>query len=88
VVFWVADTGRGISPDELPHVFDRFWQAKKGSCTGAGLGLSITRGIVEAHGERTGVESVPERGSVFFFTIPEATSAEPPRPGVTHAPNG
>jgi PAS domain S-box-containing protein len=87
VLFWVADTGRGISPDELPHVFDRFWQAQKGSRMGAGLGLPITRGIVEAHGGRIWVESVPGRGSIFFFTIPEAMSAEAPRPDLRHAPN-
>ena len=87
VLFWVADTGRGMSPDELPHVFDRFWQAKKGSRMGAGLGLPITRGIVEAHGGRIWVESVPGRGSIFFFTIPEAISAERSRPDVAHSPN-
>ncbi len=79
VLFWVADTGCGISPDDLPHVFDRFWQAKKGAREGAGLGLPITRGIVEAHGGRIWVESTPGRGSIFFFTIPQAASLEAPR---------
>ena len=54
VLFWVADTGAGISPDGLPHVFDRFWQARKGTRLGAGLGLPLSRGIVEAHGGRSG----------------------------------
>ena len=76
VLFWVADTGSGISPDGLPHVFDRFWQARKGARQGAGLGLPITRGIVEAHGGRIWVESTLGRGSVFFFTVPEAPSAD------------
>jgi PAS domain S-box-containing protein len=70
VLFRVQDTGRGIAPEHVPHVFDRFWQAEKSSRTGAGLGLAIARGIVEAHGGRIWVESEPERGSTFFFTLP------------------
>ena len=76
VLFWVADTGSGISPDGLPHVFDRFWQARKGAHHGAGLGLPITRGIIEAHGGRIWVESTLGRGTVFFFTVPQAPGAE------------
>jgi PAS domain S-box-containing protein len=71
VVFSVTDTGVGIAPDALPHVFDRFWQATtRARRLGAGLGLPITKGIVEAHGGRIGVESEVERGTTFFFTIP------------------
>ena len=44
VVFWVKDTGAGISAEELPHVFDRFWQARKARRAGAGLGLQIVEG--------------------------------------------
>jgi PAS domain S-box-containing protein len=77
VVFWVADTGAGIPPDGLGHVFDRFWQAKKGARHGAGLGLPISRGIVEAHGGRIWVESTLGCGSTFYFTIPVAPVAEP-----------
>jgi PAS domain S-box-containing protein len=71
VTFSVADTGAGIPPQALSHVFDRFWQAA-GSARrlGAGLGLPITKGIVEAHGGRIWVESEVGRGSTFFFTIP------------------
>jgi signal transduction histidine kinase len=78
VLFWVADTGHGIPPDSLPHVFDRFWQARKGR--GAGLGLPITHGIIETHGGRIWVESTLGRGTIFFFTIPEAPRAEALRP--------
>jgi signal transduction histidine kinase len=85
VLFWVADTGSGISPDELPHVFDRFWQADKSARKGAGLGLPITRGIVETHGGRIWVESTPGRGSIFFFTIPQATPVDAPRPESTQS---
>jgi signal transduction histidine kinase len=86
VLFWVADTGRGISPEGVPHVFDRFWQATKGARQGAGLGLPITRGIVETHGGRIWVESTEGRGSIFFFTIPEAPRAEAPGPEAGQTP--
>ena len=72
VVFWVADSGPGIAPDDLPHVFDRFWQATKGDRRGAGLGLPITKGIVEGHGGRLWAESTLGQGSTFFFSIPRA----------------
>jgi PAS domain S-box-containing protein len=75
VLFRVADTGIGISPDDLPHVFDRFWQAHKGAHHGAGLGLPIVQGIVDAHGGRTWVDSQPGLGSTFFFTIPVSAQA-------------
>jgi PAS domain S-box-containing protein len=79
VVFSVADTGAGIPPESLPHVFDRFWQAAgRASRLGAGLGLPITRGIVEAHNGRIWVKSTVGGGSTFYFTIPEAPAeAEP-----------
>jgi PAS domain S-box-containing protein len=73
VEFSVADTGPGISADDLPHVFDRFWQATaKVRNLGAGLGLPITKGIVDAHGGRIWVESKLGCGTTFFFTIPSA----------------
>jgi PAS domain S-box-containing protein len=70
VVFSVRDSGSGISADHLPHVFDRRWQADKGSIHGTGLGLAIARGIVEAHGGRIWVASAPGKGSAFHFSIP------------------
>jgi signal transduction histidine kinase len=76
VVFWVADTGRGISSENLPRVFDRFWQATRSGRQGAGLGLSITKGIIEAHGGRIWVESAAGIGSTFFFTIPIVSAAQ------------
>jgi PAS domain S-box-containing protein len=72
VLFRVTDTGVGIAPEALPHLFDRFWQMQKARHAGAGLGLPIVKGIVEAHGGRVWVESAPGRGSSFFFTIPAA----------------
>jgi PAS domain S-box-containing protein len=71
VVFSVADTGSGIPPESLPNVFDRFWQASsRARRLGAGLGLPITKGIVEAHRGRIWAESLVGRGSTFFFTVP------------------
>ncbi len=76
VAFTVSDTGCGIPPEHLPHVFDRFWQARRGaSQRGTGLGLAISRGIVEAHGGTTTVESEVGRGTTFRFELPAATRA-------------
>jgi signal transduction histidine kinase len=74
--FAVTDTGPGIPPEELPHIFDRYWQAMRGDRRGAGLGLSIVRGIVEAHGGRIWVESKVGEGSTFIFTVPQQPSPE------------
>ena len=65
----VADTGRGIAPDDLPHIFDRYWRPKGSEAEGTGLGLYIARGIVEAHGGRVWAESSPQ-GATFVFTLP------------------
>jgi two-component system sensor histidine kinase BaeS len=67
-LFRVADTGKGISPEALPHVFDRFW--KSADSGGSGLGLAIARGLVEAHGGQIRVDSVQGRGTVVSFTLP------------------
>jgi PAS domain S-box-containing protein len=74
VRFAVKDTGVGIAADDLPHVFDRYWQKRRsGGEPGVGLGLAIVRGIVDAHGGHLAVESTPGKGSQFSFTIPTAT---------------
>lgn len=69
VVFFVRDTGPGIDADELPRLFERYWRSKKASYRGAGLGLSIARGIVDAHGGRIWAESQVGNGSSFYFTL-------------------
>jgi len=81
IVFAVSDQGPGIADDHLPYLFQRFWQAPDTRHGGAGLGLTIARGIVEAHGGRIWVESSVGRGSTFSFTLPAAAEAarEPER---------
>ncbi|HEY0021180.1 MAG TPA: hybrid sensor histidine kinase/response regulator [Longimicrobium sp.] len=74
VRFWVEDTGPGIPPEQVPHIFGAFWQARHADRRGLGLGLSIARGLVEAHGGRIWVESDPGRGARFVFTLPLAGS--------------
>lgn len=69
----VADTGLGIAPRDLPHVFDRFWRADKSRSRregGSGLGLAIARQLVEAQSGKIGVESELGRGSCFWFELP------------------
>lgn len=73
VIISVADKGVGIAPEELPRVFDRFYRAQGHKQNpGLGLGLYITRLLVEAHGGRIAVESSPGQGSNFRFTLPTA----------------
>ncbi len=69
----VADSGIGIAHDEQPHVFERYWQAHHTMRRrGAGLGLAIAKGIIDAHGGRIWVTSTPGQGSTFTFTLPVA----------------
>lgn len=73
--FEVRDTGIGISPEQLPHVFTKFYQADSSNTReqgGVGLGLAICRSYVEAHGGRIGVESEPQAGSCFWVELPAA----------------
>ena len=71
VLFRVEDTGVGIAPENIPHLFDRFWQAHEAVRGGAGLGLVIAHGIADGHGGRIEVESQPGRGSAFTLVLPE-----------------
>jgi signal transduction histidine kinase len=70
VRFSVKDTGSGIPPDKLEAIFERFWQVGKNDRRGLGLGLYISRCLVEAHGGRIWAESAMGSGSEFFFTVP------------------
>ncbi|HEV2017601.1 MAG TPA: PAS domain S-box protein [Gemmatimonadaceae bacterium] len=73
VRFAVIDTGPGIPPEQVPHIFGRFWQARSSDHRGIGLGLAIAKGLVEAHRGRIWVESQVGLGSTFYFTLPSAT---------------
>lgn len=71
---FVRDTGEGILPEDIPHVFERFYRGEKSrnrSSGGAGLGLAIAKGIIEAHKGNIFVESQPGRETVFTFTLPK-----------------
>jgi signal transduction histidine kinase len=74
----VRDTGPGIAPEHLAHIFDRFYRADRSRARatgGAGLGLAIVRQLVEAHGGRVWAESTPGEGARFIFTLPVASKA-------------
>lgn len=75
VRFAVSDTGPGISPEDVTHLFERFWQAKATRRGGAGLGLAIAKGIIEAHRGTIEVQSELGKGSTFSFTLPVEGSA-------------
>src|SRR5579884_2473370 len=85
VTLTVADTGIGIAPGDLPHIFDRFWRAdsartRTGERPGAGLGLAICKWIAEAHGGQIEVASRPGRGTTFTVTLPREPAARPAPP--------
>jgi signal transduction histidine kinase len=69
---WVQDTGIGIPKDKLGSVFDRFVQVKSLNVKGTGLGLAVVKGIIDAHGQKIWVESEPDKGAKFIFTLEKA----------------
>ena len=92
VVITVADTGAGISGEQLPHIFDKFYQADnqaQAASKGTGLGLAIAKEIVDAHAGQTTVESVVGEGTTFVVTLPTDAPGVKRRPEPTppeHAP--
>lgn len=75
----VADTGRGIAAENLPRIFDRFWQGQDGHRGGAGLGLAICKAIIEALDGQIWVESELGRGTTFFFSLPVVEARREPQ---------
>ncbi|MDQ6769960.1 MAG: ATP-binding protein [Gemmatimonadota bacterium] len=78
VVFQVSDDGPGIPADNMSHLFDNFWQARKNDRRGVGLGLAIVKELVEAQGGKVWVESKVDEGSTFSFSLPAASVAAKP----------
>jgi signal transduction histidine kinase len=75
IIVSVADTGKGISPEELPRIFERFYRGEQSRSRrhgGAGLGLAIAKQLVEAHGGRIWAESPPGKGTKVSFALPKA----------------
>jgi two-component system sensor histidine kinase KdpD len=76
LVLSVADRGPGIAPANLPRIFDKFFRAPGAPAGGSGLGLTIVKGFVEAHGGSVSAENRPGGGAVFTIRLPQ--SAKPP----------
>jgi chemotaxis family two-component system sensor kinase Cph1 len=72
VLFAVADTGIGMSTEQIAHIFERYWRVRDAIPKGSGLGLYIASGIVEAHGGKIWAESTLGTGTTFYFTVPLA----------------
>ena len=68
----MRDSGPGFAPESLPHVFDRYWRAQRADRRSLGLGLTICKGIVEAHRGRIWITSEPGRGATVWFALVEA----------------
>lgn len=88
VKFEVRDTGPGIVPEHLPHLFEQYWKSDLQGRRGTGLGLYIAKGIVEAHGGHIWVESTPDKGSSFQFelSLPDRNERRQPPGDVSSVP--
>ncbi|MFJ5298575.1 ATP-binding protein [Pseudomonas sp. NPDC088368] len=75
VAITIVDSGPGIAPEQLPHVFERYWRIREGNPSGTGLGLYISQGIVKAHGGELTASSEQGVGSTFRLTVPLVASA-------------
>jgi two-component system sensor histidine kinase KdpD len=73
----VTDGGKGIPPDDLERIFDKFYRVPGTATGGTGLGLSICRGLVEAHGGTLTAENAPGAGARFIITLPASASPPP-----------
>ncbi len=84
VYFTIEDTGKGIAADQLPHIFDRFWQVEHSANHGVGLGLAIAKGIIEAHSGKIWAESVLGVGTSFHFALPASATQSKQEPQHFH----
>ncbi|MCJ7795804.1 MAG: cell wall metabolism sensor histidine kinase WalK, partial [Thermoleophilia bacterium] len=78
ILFSVSDTGVGIPPDDLPHIFERFYRVDKSRSSaggGAGIGLAVVKGVIEQSGGSIHVESALGDGTTMMFTLPFAADA-------------
>jgi signal transduction histidine kinase len=82
----VSDNGPGIPAAVRPHIFERFWQAEETARKGRGLGLYIAKGLVEAQGGAIWVDSKPDAGTTFSFTLPLTPAGDSPRQSTEHRP--
>jgi two-component system OmpR family sensor kinase len=78
VRLWVHDNGKGIDPEDLPHIFDRFYRGRGQEAEGSGLGLALVRSVVEAHGGEVRLESELGVGSLFMMDIPAVKPSDHP----------
>lgn len=85
VTFVIDDTGPGLTRDEIPHVFDRFWRGRTAKYSGTGLGLPIAKGIIDAHGGHCHVDSEPGVGTTFTITLPVGPPTNRAREASDHA---
>ncbi len=87
VQFAVRDPGPGIAPEQLEHLFERYWRGRANAQKGQGLGLYIAKQLVEAQGGRIWVESRVGAGTTFSFTLPKATPAGPAADPIDNVPD-
>jgi signal transduction histidine kinase/CheY-like chemotaxis protein len=80
VLLWVKDSGSGIPAAQLPHLFERFWQARESDKRGSGLGLTICKAIIDAHGGRIWAESTVGEGTTMFIALPSSLTSPPTEP--------
>ena len=71
VQLWVRDSGPGIAPEDLPHIFERFYRGRNNHTEGSGLGLAIVQSVAQAHGGQVSAQSEPGTGSLFVIELPQ-----------------